>query len=183
MSQQGNRVDIHRFVEAVKSGKRDIDFISDAENLPAFCKYYKVADRIRCALAKQANRWTPERERVEIIIHQGKSGAGKTLAVYENNDSDQVYPMFSYKPEWWDGYEDEEIVLFDEFVGQIPIARMLRLMDNYPVKLPIKGGTVMNSYKKLYFCSNVDWDEWWPDMSDEHKEAFRRRVTKVINFN
>lgn len=166
----------------VKAGKKDIDLIESIDTLPTFCKYHKAVDRVRSAVQKQNGRWTPERVPIEVIIHQGKSGAGKTRAVYTDNDPDQVYPMFSYKPEWWCGYEMEEIVLFDEFVGQISAPRMLRLLDNYPLRLPIKGGSVTNGYSKIYLCSNTPWQEWWPDMSDEHKEAFRRRVTKVINF-
>ncbi len=171
------------FVDAVMSGKRDFDIISDETLLPQFVKYYKVADRIRNVVAKRAGQWDKDRLAIEVIIHQGKSGAGKTKQVYLDNKSEDIFPMFSYKPEWWDGFENEPVVLFDEFVGQIPVPRMLRILDNYPLRLPVKGGSVSNTYKKIYFCSNVSWNEWWPDMSDEHKDAFRRRVTSVINFN
>lgn len=171
------------FVDAVISGKRDYDLITDDTLLPQFVKYHKVADRIRSVVAKHSGQWNQSRVPLEVIIHQGRSGTGKTRQVYLDNESVDIFPMFSYKPEWWDGFEHEPIVLFDEFVGQIPVTRMLRLLDNYPLRLPVKCGSTCNTYKKIYFCSNVNWDEWWPDMADEHKDAFRRRITQIINFN
>lgn len=70
---------------------------------------------------------------------------------------------------WFDGYEGQEAVIFDEFTGLFPRQLMLQLLDRYPLQLPIKGGFVAIKATKVVFTSNLDPSTWY-------NENFQRRL-------
>jgi len=67
-------------------------------------------------------------------------------------------PFFKPISKWWDGYNDQEVVLIDDFE-----LTSLKYLDHY-LKLwadpwgaltgEIKGGTINLNYKKIYITSN-----------------------------
>ena len=84
--------------------------------------------------------------------------------------------------EWWDGYDGDEILLIDDFYGQIKVARMLHLMRGYQCRLPIKGGFTYAMWQKVYITSNTHPNMWyngWEKIPNEVKDAFFARITTI----
>ena len=66
----------------------------------------------------------------------GPTGCGKTRSAYESTPSGLPKPYFVVMPaQWWDGYNGQDTIIFDDFYGQIRMADMLRYLDGYPVQL------------------------------------------------
>lgn len=126
----------------------------------------------------------------EVYIFQGAPGTGKSRAVWEREcgpdtyDTNKLYVISNNK--WWDGYRGQEAVLFDEYMGQWSIDWLLKIMDRYPVTVEVKGSSVGLRAKRLYFTSNVLWEQWYTigqnGVNGDHIEAIRRRITEVRDF-
>ena len=88
-------------------------------------------------------------------------------------------------PEWWDGYDGEEILLIDDFYGQVQVARMLHLLRGYQCRLPIKGGFTYAQWQKVYITSNNPPHEWymkWEKIPLEVQDAFFARITTITEI-
>lgn len=72
---------------------------------------------------------------------------------------------------------------FDDFGGsEFKLTYLLKLMDRYPMRVPVKGSFVNWVPKKIYITSNYSPKEWFPNAKDEHVKALFRRFKKVVRF-
>jgi len=117
-----------------------------------------------------------------VKILWGPTGTGKTRSVYDFHDHDSVYKHDG--GDWFDGYQGQEVVLFDDFSGSdFKLTYLLKLCDRYPMRVPVKGDFVHFRPKVIYFTSNVDPDEWYKNAISEHRAAFFRRVSEIIKMD
>jgi len=86
------------------------------------------------------------------------------------------------RTKFWDGYQSEQNVVIDEFRGGIDISHILRWCDRYPVRVEIKGSSRPLVASKIWFTSNLDPREWYPDLDEETKSALLRRFN-ITHFN
>lgn len=120
----------------------------------------------------------------EILVYWGASGTGKTRKAV--GDWPDAYILTKPNKDgnvWFDGYQGQETVILDEFYGWIPYDLLLRMCDRYPLRVPIKGGTVKFAATRVVFTSNKPWKEWYPHIDDT--SAFERRIRefgKVTEF-
>lgn len=121
---------------------------------------------------------------VKVYILWGQPGTGKTRAAYSLYGK-SLYRLASCQPEWWDGYTGQKTVLLDDFYGCLPYARMLHLLDGYPLQLPRKGSFWQASYKRVVITSNTSYKDWYPNVftNETRLRAFRRRIHKIIHFD
>ena len=104
-------------------------------------------------------------------MYWGATGTGKTRTAYAENPD--LYRVSSYK--WFDGYDGEECVLFDEFrPDNMSFEKLLEITDGYGVRFEVKGGFTYFNPKKIIFTSNVDPKYWY---TEHDKAPFYRRVT------
>jgi hypothetical protein len=195
---QGKRTDIDDLKAAIVSNESEATIADD--HFGAWARYPNVVKRFR--FLQPGPNWRD----VTTRLLYGTTGVGKTSAVHryamlydkdapadiiditggatpQTSDTSITEKLFTVHSDgqWWDGYDGQPIILFDDFYGQIKISKMLRLLDGYPLQLPIKGGFVWAQWTRIFFTSNVHHDEWWPTASipDEVREALRRRITRV----
>jgi len=149
------------------------------EHTDCYMRYSKMIPVIRGVVnAKRQERRTAEGVTVKILI--GVTGSGKTRAIFDAYPD--VYnvplPSDSSKQPWFDGYNGQEVVLFDDFYGQIGYACMLQLCDRYKMTVQIKGGMVPWVPLKIFITSNESFNVWdgWKGVFD--KSAFARRVVE-----
>ena len=63
---------------------------------------------------------------------------------------------------WFDGFRGHKYALFDDFDGsQIEFRKLLRLLDKYPMQVPIKGGFTNWNPRKIFITSNVQPRMWY----------------------
>lgn len=127
---------------------------------------------------KEMQRETKElRLLLEVIVYWGPPGTGKTRKVYEVERDDLFF--VPHGGQWFDGYAGQECVLFDDFDGSIDYRLLLRLCDIYPLTVPIKGGFVHWTPKRIYFTSNKEPQLWYPA---ENYGPLGRRIHRVEEF-
>ena len=54
--------------------------------------------------------------------------------------------------------------------------------DRYRYQVRVLGACVNFAPKVVLFTSNEPLDEWWPKDRQEHRDAFRRRITDHIEL-
>lgn len=183
---QGRRSDIHDFILLVETGTSVRDALD--EHMQLLVRYPRGIDRLQQHLLDREFAKRPSFDAgIQVYCHWGDAGSGKTRGVFERaqETGKQVYQLFSAQPEWWDGYNGEEIILIDDYYGGFKYSRFLQLTDKYKMRVPIKGGSLPLLHQELHFTSNVEPTEWYRSVCDLHPEArmaIRRRFTKIIHY-
>lgn len=174
---QGKRNDILELRDKALNASSKTELLDNDAIIPSMAKYGRFAEQCMMAGLKKRTR---EFRHVEVIIHWGKAGAGKTRKAYDEG----AHMIDMGKSEWWDGYDGEKTILIDEFDGsETSITRMLRLLDGYQCRLPIKGGFTYAQWTKVYITSNIDPELWnWGRATPEQIIGLNRRITKRIKF-
>ncbi len=109
------------------------------------------------------------------FIFWGATGTGKSREAWRLAGSEAYCkdPMSKF----WCGYSNQETVVCDEFRGSISISHILRWTDRYPVNVEIKGSSVPLSASRMFFTSNLDPRQWYPELDQATLEALLRRFT------
>lgn len=119
----------------------------------------------------------PMRPNLVVICIVGPTGTGKTWTVHDLFPPEQLYTVnYGNGGIWWDGYIGQQVVLFDEFRAQVPLQRMLKLLDVYPAQLEIKGGFTPALYRVVFLTSNTNPELWYGNLvgRDEYPALLRR---------
>lgn len=132
---QGRRNDLRKALDDIKN-KVPINEVID-EN-PPLLRYYTQLEKY------QRNAIEPRDRNEEVIVEVlvGEAGSGKTRYIHEKEEDLYIVPDSNGDSVWFDGYLGEEAVLFDDFYGGIKYCMMLKLLDRYPIRVPVKGGYV-----------------------------------------
>lgn len=167
----GKRTDLEAVAGAIRGGAKLKEL---AENNPKeFMLYHKGMLAYKRVIKPPMPRAEPE-----VYFLYGSPGCGKSRLVLEllKNDMEEgnVYFADDVKERWFDGYDGQNIVVFDDFEGNFPIRSILRLLDRVPLQLPFKGGFCTIEATKFFFTSNHPPETFYNEVSHD---AWMRRIT------
>lgn len=144
----GRRTDLEALAERVVAvGAVTSDLAR--EHPSAFVRNYRGLQ----ALARITSPPMP-RSAPRVVYLYGAPGCGKSRLAHLMWPN--AYCCTDQKEGWFDGYNNESCVIFDDFEGNFPLRPMLKLLDYYPLQLPVKGGFVPVVARTFVFTSNVD---------------------------
>lgn len=171
-SGQGKRNDLEE-LRSLLSRRVPLREIADTQ-FGSFIRYQRGIMAARMVYANTRN-WVSE-----VYVYWGPTGTGKTKKAWCEAPEAYVHPGGP----WFDGYDGHESVIFDDFGGsEFKLTYLLKLLDRYPMKVPIKGGFVEWVPKRIFITSNLNPNDWFPNAHQEHVAALRRRFTQVLHFN
>lgn len=171
---QGSRTDLEALKDSILQ-KRPLKEIS-VDHFASFLKYERSIKSMRLMHS------TPRNWITSVIVYHGRTGSGKTRAVMDNLPSPDDIWIYSGDG-WFDGYDGQPIVLFDDFSGsEFKISYLLRLLDRYPMQVKVKGGFVNFNPQEIYITSNLAPQAWYPNAHQEHVAAMFRRITACFLF-
>lgn len=164
LPEQGKRTDWEAVLTDLKQGKAVGDVL---EENPHLLPYQRAIREAKNLLLKPIHR------EVNVVVLCGEPGSGKTRWAYDH------HPDLYAKPpgEWWDGYAGEKCVLLDDFYGWVKYHDLLRVLDRYPLSVPIKGGFVNAQWNTVVITSNTMPWEWYKQVPDIR--ALRRRIKSL----
>jgi hypothetical protein len=168
--EMGKRNDLEHIVNQLNNKIPIKDIIQEE---PSALKYINHMQKYEALLVPERN-WV-----TEVIVIIGEPNTGKTRYVWDNEKDIYTVPEAS-SSQFFDGYTGQEVVLFDDFEGEIKYRQMLKLCDRYPMKVNIKGGMVNWAPKKIYITSNKEIAQWYP--WEDNVCALNRRVTMAHRF-
>ncbi len=181
---QGARADIRQLVEAVRAGATTVELL-DTQPL-GLAKYPRFVLTVKLSV-RPRRRETPRR----VALFVGPPGSGKTRAAHDRLEAleeDGVpfwkLPCGGGSNVWFDGYDAQPNVLFDEFKGRMskwPLDLLLRVLHEYPEQVPVKGGFTWWNPDMIVLTSNLyPWQ--WYEYGDRLVSAVERRLTHVFLF-
>lgn len=148
----------------------------------AFIKYHKGLTACRSILAKSRT------ESPKVIWLCGPTGVGKTRCAvsiatdYYGGD----YWLSNGTLQWVDGYDGQRVAIVDDFRAKhCSFSFLLRLLDRYTLRAPIKGGFVDWSPAVIFITAPYDPKTLF-SVRDAHLpedvKQIMRRLTKVIEI-
>lgn len=176
VSRQGQRNDLASVREILDTGG-DLLAVAEAD----FGVYLRYERSLRSYMSMR----TPKRDWVcEVRVFWGDAGTGKTRRVHELEESNDLWVAVDNQLQWFDGYEGQPAVLFDDFVSvrNEKFGFLLQLLDRYAMRVPIKGGFVNWCPRRIYFTSNIPVEQWHNGVSTNQFAALRRRITQQVHF-
>jgi len=183
----GKRNDIHAATERVLAGVSLRELAMDDEiGAVAVVKYHKGLTVLR-SLTR------PDRtEPPKVVWLYGKTGTGKTRSVYDvaleytGGNSDDIW-ISGGDLQWFDGYDGQRVAVFDDFRAKHvkSFAFFLRLLDRYPLRVPVKGTFVNWTPEVIFVTCPYCPDECFATRKEhvpEDIEQLSRRISKVYEL-
>jgi len=175
---QGQRTDMESFRADVLSGVSSRTLVEN--HFSYMLRYHRGLAFIRGIIAE------PRSWRTQCIYVHGLTGSGKSRWVQEDaiklcQQSVCWLPDASLK--WFDGYEtNTKGVVLDEFDGAANLTYLLRILDRYPLKVPVKGGFVEWNPRIVWITSQYPPSHWYGG-EGEHYNALLRRIDETREIN
>ena len=155
------------------------------DNYPTqYVRYSNSFQKIQQELLEKQGAETFRKPEVRYIY--GSTGVGKTRYVMEKYGYQKVFRVTKYSKGLFDSYNNQDVILFDEFRSSIPITKMLVYLDGYPVTLPCRYYNKQALFTKVYIISNISLQEQYKNIQVEEPktyDALLRRITAVYNFD
>lgn len=173
----GKRNDIRSLKKQIESGAPMIDIIAD--NFENYTKYHRsIVDYKRLCDSKN-NR---EFRKLEVIVYWGVADTGKSRKAREENPDAFRAQKWSVAGNFmFDGYDGEDVIIIDDYLGGIPFDFLLNLLDGHPLTLNVKNSRATAKYTKVIFTSNKHPDDWYGYLETSSKQ-YKRRFTSIIEF-
>lgn len=117
----------------------------------------------------------------DVLFFLGPTGAGKSYAARSGIPAGfRTYVMPVGSGLWFDNYEGQEHVIFDEYHGQFPLDQFLRLLDGYHVQVPDKGGHCWYHPRRVSITSTSTPGDWYNYTRRlDRYPALLRRITRI----
>lgn len=180
----GNQVqsgDLETIRDAVMAGESVDDVL---ERYPESGSHIQYADRLRSTfLRKQARQREIEQRKIQVDYVYGAAGSGKTT--WALRQSDDFFRVTDYQHPF-DFYDGEDVLILDEFAGQIGITKFNVLCEPFQTVLPARYADKFAVYSRLIVVSNLPpWEAWrnFPIVDDEVRRAVFRRIDRLLKFD
>lgn len=171
----GSRSDLRNAVTLIEEGK---SMRQVAELYPvAYVQSFRGLERLRAILKDERRQW-----KTNVQVFWGReTGTGKSRLAAGLAGENPFYFMPSASGCWFDGYEGQTVAIFDDFDGwQVPFRMLLQILDRYPYRVPIKGGSREWCPKKIYITSNYAPHEWYRHVNQLDICPLQRRLDGVF---
>lgn len=173
IKEQGKRSDLEEVANAIADGQ-PLDEVA-VKHGATYIKYHAGFRALHAAANKPKMRPAP----LVYYLH-GDPGCGKSRVAFdlatELGDGAAPFVACDLKECWFDGYNGEPVIIFDDFAGNFEQRKLLNILDFYPVRAPIKGGFVPVNCSKFIFTSNFPPGDIY---TGHHHQAWRRRINHI----
>ncbi len=172
---QGHRTDLESIKHKLDTGSTMKNIADD--HFGDYIRYHHGLQAYKKMVDKE--RTTKFRE-IDVTLVCGPTNTNKTRNAVEKNEN--AFKITGKNLKWWDGYEQEETLIIDEYNNDIGITELLNILDGYQLRLEIKGSFTYANWNKVIITTNLTPDEVHAKAKDEHRNAMFRRITRVKNI-
>lgn len=170
---QGYRTDLVKIYEEIKEGKTVEQITIEAPII--YHQYGRTLEKLEDIVNRK--KFRTEMTKCEWLY--GETGVGKSHKAFENYSEDTHY-LWTNDGGWWDGYRGQEIVVINDFRGEIPYNMMLQLIDKWPMKVRRRNREPMPFVSKMiYITSSLRPDQIYRHRDEEDNIAQLLRRIKV----
>lgn len=170
---QGARSDLLQIKRKIEEGATDYEIAE--EFFPSWTRYYK-------SFREYSRICTPPRDfKSYTTVFWGPPGTGKSQTIQACAGPDAWWASKGTTGgyHWFDGYQGQADVVFDDFYGSLPFHFLLTLIDAYPMYVEHKGGSSQWIPARIWFSSNSPPINWYTNTNLDLR-ALTRRLDRVI---
>jgi len=164
ISNPGKRTDLELVAQTITENK-NLRTIA-LEHPESYIKYHNGIEKLRNLTHFEHRDAAPN-----VFWLYGKSGTGKTRYVADKHPD--YYLKNSSK--WWDGYEQQETVLIDDydFDHYYGFRELLRLLDRYKYQVEVKGSVINFNSPYIYITSEFPPEHFFGKDENTIKQILR----------
>lgn len=176
----GERTDLIAVASKVLAGATMQQLAMDPETSTMVIKYVRGLTALRSYVTPPRDPEYPP----QVIWIYGPTGTNKTRTAFEA--SKRVFgcdPWISSGTlQWFDGYDGQPAAIFDDLrTSQCRFDFLLRLLDRYPFRVPIKGGMVEWNPRLIIVTSPYGARRMWNLKTEEALDQLSRRITLEVS--
>lgn len=173
----GKRNDLVELATMVKAGLSD-HVISDYR--PTYViKHQRGIQHLRTAWFTEGR----SADEIDSVVYVGPTGTGKSRRLRQECPPGPDW-FWVTKGKWFDGYQGEPGLVFDEFrASWMSHSDLLSLVDVYPKRVEFKGGLFQMHATRFRFSTNVHPADWYaarPQCPPWLEDPLRRRLRRII---
>ena len=174
---QGKSKDVEKILDMLKDGASNLEIV---DAVPSAMMNIDKVERTRSLLrdAQFTDSWRD----LEVSYIFGKTGSGKTRSVMDKYGYANCYRVTDYKHPF-DTYDGQDVLIFEEFRGGLKHGDMLNYLDGYPLLLPCRYFNRQACYTKVFIITNVPPDAQYGNVDQASRDAFYRRIHKVLVYD
>lgn len=175
----GVRSDLLNLYDAIKDGQTNAEIL---ENNPSHLLHLSHINQTRRTILEEKYR-TIWRDLKSTYIF-GTTGVGKTRTIMEHFSYKNIYRVSDYSHPF-DAYNQQEVLLLDEYAGQIKIQTLLNILDGYPFELPCRYTNKVACYTRVFIISNLPLTNQYISEQYDFPEvwaALLRRIHGIFEF-
>jgi len=178
----GQRNDLMEISASILNGTMSVDCVC-TKDPSMFHMYGRTLNRLETIAMRR--KW-----RIDMTTckwYWGKTGVGKSHRAFEGF-SPETHFVKDLTVQWWDGYKQQDVVILNEFRGQMSFSFLLSLCDKWPLQVPIRGQeSIPFISKHIIITSSVHPKDIYINVlsKDESFAQLERRVKikELIKFN
>lgn len=179
LERQGSRNDLSDLYDMVKEGMTDFEILEQGASYMTQLKNIELTRQVF-----RGEQFSNVQREVKVTYIWGDPGAGKTFSVYNEYGYKNVFRISDYEHPF-DGYNGQDVILFDEFFSSLPITLMNKCLEGYPFELPCRFNNKWACYTKVYVIANVPLGGHYKDIHSNNELlwlAFIRRFHKILHY-
>lgn len=173
---QGQRNDLEELKDEIIAGKSVDEIVMDKPTL--YHQYGRTLHKIEdIQMRKKFRNFQTLGEWV-----YGETGTGKSEYAFKDYNPSTHYVYKYDNNDWQDGYEQQDIVIIDEFRGQLPLNALLTMIDRHPNHFLKRRGREPLPFvsKKVIITSSMSPAEVFKNLSANDKlEQLYRRINII----
>lgn len=176
---QGTRNDLNVLYDMVKQGLKDYEIL---EANPTYLVNLRDIENVR--QVNNERMFATQIRNMDVTYIWGDPGTGKTYGVLTRYGFENVFRVSDYRNPF-DGYSGQDVLLLDEFDGQLPITLMNKLLEGYPFQLPCRFNNKWACYTKVYIIANSPLGHHYKDTHRDNELlwlAWIRRINLVQHY-
>lgn len=127
--------------------------------------------------ARDRSRHTKPRQ-LEVIWLYGPPGTGKTSLAVEMGGT-SYYRVTDYQNPF-DSYSGEEVLILDEFDGEMRLSTLLNVLDIWPTMLPARYADRVAAYSQVVLVSNEAPWSFYSWETPSRRQALARRINTIM---
>ncbi len=180
----GKRNDALAARDAIKEGK-SWGFMYE-NHWGYMSRYRKCLEQYKVTLSRNKRTW-----QTFAIVYYGSTRMGKSRKAFHDCAVAEQMPYVMPKPNgssiFIDRYDNEEVVIMDEFDGSwFPLAFLLKLLDRYELPCNTKGGAASFCARQIIITTNKTPRQWYSNVPVKFLEPLFARLKqpygKVVSF-
>lgn len=166
---QGKRNDLRLARRLVKAGHGMAEICEQVDSYQAL----RAAELMLKFIEVQRD-WTPE-----VVYIYGPTGTGKSHLAHSLAKTDPWISLHNGR--WFEGYDAHEDVIFDDIRGDFcKFHVLLRLLDRWPYRIEVKGGSRQFLAKRIFITSCRPPHLLFPSVTGEDLMQLGRRISQII---